>query len=100
MAKYVCEVCGWEYDPEVGVPEAGIERSRQRPVRRGIKLNENANENENENRRPQYAVSDFAYLFPKTSSILYHQRQGENYVVSTFSSVRQFATLKGNNCNP
>ena len=25
MAKYVCEVCGWEYDPEVGVPEAGIE---------------------------------------------------------------------------
>ncbi len=25
MEKYVCEVCGWEYDPEVGVPEAGIE---------------------------------------------------------------------------
>ena len=25
MAKYVCGVCGWEYDPEVGVPEAGIE---------------------------------------------------------------------------
>lgn len=25
MAKYVCEVCGWEYDPEVGVPEAGID---------------------------------------------------------------------------
>ena len=25
MAKYVCEVCGWEYDPEVGVPEKGIE---------------------------------------------------------------------------
>ena len=25
MAKYVCEVCGWEYDPAVGVPEAGIE---------------------------------------------------------------------------
>lgn len=24
MQKYVCEVCGWEYDPEVGVPEAGI----------------------------------------------------------------------------
>jgi rubredoxin-NAD+ reductase len=24
MEKYVCEVCGWEYDPEVGVPEAGI----------------------------------------------------------------------------
>jgi rubredoxin-NAD+ reductase len=24
MAKYVCDVCGWEYDPEVGVPEAGI----------------------------------------------------------------------------
>lgn len=24
MAKYVCEVCGWEYDPEVGVPEKGI----------------------------------------------------------------------------
>lgn len=24
MKKYVCEVCGWEYDPEVGCPEAGI----------------------------------------------------------------------------
>ncbi|MBO7442238.1 MAG: rubredoxin [Paludibacteraceae bacterium] len=25
MAKYVCDVCGWEYDPEAGVPETGIE---------------------------------------------------------------------------
>ena len=25
MKKYVCDVCGWEYDPEVGVPEEGIE---------------------------------------------------------------------------
>lgn len=25
MKKYVCDVCGWEYDPAVGVPEAGIE---------------------------------------------------------------------------
>ena len=25
MKKYVCDVCGWEYDPEVGVPEQGIE---------------------------------------------------------------------------
>ncbi|MBE6326938.1 MAG: rubredoxin [Bacteroidales bacterium] len=25
MAKYVCDVCGWEYDPEVGFPDAGIE---------------------------------------------------------------------------
>lgn len=24
MKKYVCDVCGWIYDPEVGVPEAGI----------------------------------------------------------------------------
>ncbi|TGX79979.1 rubredoxin [Palleniella muris] len=24
MKKYVCDVCGWVYDPEVGVPEAGI----------------------------------------------------------------------------
>lgn len=24
MKKYVCEVCGWEYDPAEGVPEAGI----------------------------------------------------------------------------
>ena len=24
MAKYVCETCGWEYDPEVGYPEGGI----------------------------------------------------------------------------
>lgn len=22
--KYVCDVCGWEYDPEVGDPEHGI----------------------------------------------------------------------------
>ena len=25
MSKYVCSVCGWEYDEEVGVPENGIE---------------------------------------------------------------------------
>lgn len=25
MKKYVCEVCGWVYDPAVGVPERGIE---------------------------------------------------------------------------
>ena len=24
MKKYVCNVCGWEYDPEVGDPENGI----------------------------------------------------------------------------
>lgn len=24
MAKYVCDVCGWEYDPEVGAPDQGI----------------------------------------------------------------------------
>ena len=24
MKKYVCDVCGWEYDPTVGVEEAGI----------------------------------------------------------------------------
>ena len=23
--KYVCEVCGWEYDEELGAPEYGIE---------------------------------------------------------------------------
>ena len=25
MAKYVCDVCGWEYDEAVGDPEQGIE---------------------------------------------------------------------------
>ena len=25
MKKYVCDVCGWEYDTEVGDPDAGIE---------------------------------------------------------------------------
>lgn len=25
MKKYVCDTCGWEYDPEVGAPENGIE---------------------------------------------------------------------------
>lgn len=24
MKKYVCDVCGWVYDPEVGCPEAGV----------------------------------------------------------------------------
>ena len=24
MKKYVCEACGYEYDPEVGDPEHGI----------------------------------------------------------------------------
>ena len=25
MKKYVCDVCGWEYDPAVGDTENGIE---------------------------------------------------------------------------
>ena len=25
MAKYVCELCGWEYDEELGAPEYDIE---------------------------------------------------------------------------
>ena len=24
MKKYICDVCGWIYDPEVGDPEGGI----------------------------------------------------------------------------
>ena len=24
MAKYVCDVCGWEYDEEAGDPDNGI----------------------------------------------------------------------------
>ena len=24
IMKYICDVCGWEYDPAVGAPEAGI----------------------------------------------------------------------------
>ena len=24
MKKYICEVCGYEYDPEEGIPDAGI----------------------------------------------------------------------------
>lgn len=24
MKKYVCDVCGWVYDPEVGDPDNGI----------------------------------------------------------------------------
>ncbi len=24
MDKYVCDICGYEYDPAVGVPEQGI----------------------------------------------------------------------------
>ena len=25
MTKYVCDPCGWVYDPKVGFPEEGIE---------------------------------------------------------------------------
>ena len=25
MQKYVCDVCGWVYDPEAGLPEEDIE---------------------------------------------------------------------------
>ena len=24
MAKYVCDICGWEYDEEAGLPDEGI----------------------------------------------------------------------------
>ena len=24
MKKYICNVCGWEYDPAVGDPDSGI----------------------------------------------------------------------------
>lgn len=24
MKKYVCDVCGWVYDPEIGDPDSGI----------------------------------------------------------------------------
>ena len=24
MSKYICSVCGWTYDEEVGMPEKGI----------------------------------------------------------------------------
>lgn len=25
MKRYVCEVCGWDYDPQTGCHDAGIE---------------------------------------------------------------------------
>ncbi|MBR5542698.1 MAG: rubredoxin [Oscillospiraceae bacterium] len=25
MSKYVCDICGWEYDEAAGIPEDGIE---------------------------------------------------------------------------
>ena len=25
MRSYICNICGWEYNPEVGCPDAGIE---------------------------------------------------------------------------
>jgi rubredoxin-NAD+ reductase len=24
MQKYFCDICGWEYDPEVGDPDSGV----------------------------------------------------------------------------
>lgn len=58
MKKYVCDVCGYVYDPEVGDPDNGIEpgtafedlpddwvcpvlRCRQRSVQRGVTQHEN-----------------------------------------------------------
>ena len=35
MAKYVCDVCGWVYDPETGDPDTGIApapRSKKSPM--------------------------------------------------------------------
>ena len=33
LMKYVCDVCGWEYDEEEGYPEGGIApRSEERRV--------------------------------------------------------------------
>ena len=26
MKKYVCDVCGWVYDPEVGDPDNGVKQ--------------------------------------------------------------------------
>lgn len=25
MKKYICNICNWEYDPQVGDPDSGIE---------------------------------------------------------------------------
>ena len=30
MKKYICDVCGWEYDPALGVEEAGIAPGKAR----------------------------------------------------------------------
>ena len=30
MSKYVCDMCGWEYDPAEGYPEGGIEPGRRK----------------------------------------------------------------------
>jgi len=24
MNKYICDICGWEYDPEIGDPDNGV----------------------------------------------------------------------------
>lgn len=36
MEKYVCDVCGWEYDPAVGDPENGIEQVQHLKTSRRI----------------------------------------------------------------
>lgn len=36
MKKYVCDVCGYEYDPEVGDPENGIEQELHLKICRKI----------------------------------------------------------------
>ena len=38
MKKYVCDVCGYEYDPEVGDPENGIAAGSQQETDAAVSL--------------------------------------------------------------
>lgn len=29
MKKYVCDICGWVYDPAVGYPPSGVEKGTE-----------------------------------------------------------------------
>ena len=36
--KYVCDVCGWEYDEEKGYPEGGIAPEAPQPMKEEVLL--------------------------------------------------------------
>ena len=57
MKKYICEPCGYEYDPEVGDPDNGIAPGTAFEVLQKTGY-------------VRYAVLEKTFLFPKTDNLI------------------------------